>query len=429
MKVAVVGGGWAGLAAAVAAVQAGHEVTVFEASRQFGGRARRLEVALPGGGRSLLDNGQHIMIGAYLQTLRMLQAVGIEPAQAFVRLPLTLRFPEGNGLALPDWRAPLDAGWGILRAHGWSWTDRVALLQAATGWQFAGFSCAPGASVADLCRRLTPRVRAELIEPLCVAALNTPAERSSGQVFLRVIRDALFRGGHGRWGGSNLLLPRGDLGSLFPDAAVAWLQARGADVRTGQRVQSLAAADGGWKVDETRFDAVVLAAPPWDAARLVAGCGPGHSEWSEMANGLQHEAIATVYTAGGPSLPLPMLALRSTPAHPAQFVFDRAQLGGPAGVLAFVVSASRGERDLLQAQVLSQAQSLGWRVQPLQAVVERRATFACTPGVRRPPVRVAPGLVACGDYVAGPYPATLEGAVRSALEAVDALRPAARTAR
>jgi len=113
-----------------------------------------------------------------------------------------------------------------------------------------------------------------------------------------------------------------------------------------------------------------------------------------------------------------MLALRNTAAHPAQFVFDRGALGGPAGLLAFVVSASTGDRATVQAQVLAQAQAqLGLTLQPVQTVVEKRATFACTPGLQRPAQRIVPGLLACGDYVAGPYPATLEGAIRSGIEA------------
>jgi predicted NAD/FAD-dependent oxidoreductase len=96
-------------------------------------------------------------------------------------------------------------------------------------------------------------------------------------------------------------------------------------------------------------------------------------------------------------------------------VFDREQLGGPAGMLAFVVSASATERDALQAQVLAQAKrQLGEAsLRVLQTVVEKRATFACTPALLRPPAQIAPGLLACGDYVEGPYPATLEGAIRS----------------
>jgi predicted NAD/FAD-dependent oxidoreductase len=114
-----------------------------------------------------------------------------------------------------------------------------------------------------------------------------------------------------------------------------------------------------------------------------------------------------------------MLALRCTPDAPAQFVFDRGQLGGPAGLLAFVVSASDAEREVRQGQVLQQASTqLGLNLQAVQTVVEKRATFACTPDLQRPPQAIAPGLLACGDYVAGPYPATLEGAVRSGLQAV-----------
>ena len=132
---------------------------------------------------------------------------------------------------------------------------------------------------------------------------------------------------------------------------------------------------------------------------------------------LRFRAIATVYAeqpgAHGTLLPHPMLALRTRAGRPAQFVFDRAPLGGPAGVLAFVVSAFEGERAALEAQVLAQAaEDLGLRgLRVVQTVVEKRATFACTPGLARPPRRIAPGLLACGDYVAGPYPATREGAV------------------
>jgi hypothetical protein len=91
-------------------------------------------------------------------------------------------------------------------------------------------------------------------------------------------------------------------------------------------------------------------------------------------------------------------------------------------LLAFVVSASTLARDALQTQVLAQAQQqLGLNLQAVQTIVEKRATFACTPGLLRPALQIAPGLLACGDYVAGPYPATLEGAVRSAVAAVAAL--------
>ncbi|WP_029524018.1 hydroxysqualene dehydroxylase HpnE [Polaromonas glacialis] len=420
MKVAIVGAGWAGCAAAVEAARLGHQVTIFEASRTAGGRARRVMATL-NGLPVALDNGQHILIGAYAETLRLMKEVGVDEAASFLRLPLTMRFPDGSGLQLPDWPAPLDAVAGILNARGWSLADKLSLLRVALGWRLGGFSCSPGQSVSDLCSGLAPGPMAALIEPLCVSALNTPPGRASGQVFLRVMRDALFA----QSGGSNLLLPRADLSALLPDAALAWLDAHGGAQRLGVRVQAVSPAGPGWTVDSEAFDRVVLACPPNEAARLVQGSGVAAEAWMAQARGLPHEALTTVYAhAPEAGLRQPMLALRSSAAEPAQFVFDRAQLGGPAGLLAFVISASTGDSATLTAQVLAQAaRQLGLTdLRPVRTIVEKRATFACTPGLQRPAVHITDGLLACGDYLAGPYPATLEGAVRSGFEAARSLR-------
>ena len=417
------------MAAAIAHRQAGRQVTVFEAARTVGGRARAVPGVLPDGTAATLDNGQHILIGAYTESLRLMRLVGVDPTTALLRLPLTLQFPDGQGLQLPDLAPPLDALLGIVRAKGWGWQDKVALLRTATAWQLRGFRCAPHTSVADLCAPLTPRLMAEFIDPLCVSALNTPAREASGQVFLRVLQDSLFSGR----GGSNLLLPRTDLGALFPEAAMRWLVQQGGQVVTGQRIQRLVPLPRGrWQLAGTggaaqgseatdAFDHITLACPSWEAARLVEGLATtaglaAAARWSATANALRFEAITTVYAhASGARLPLPMLALRNTAEHPAQFVFDRGQLDGQQGLLAFVVSASDGDRALIEQQVLQQAAAqLGLPgLRPVQTVVEKRATFACTPGLQRPAMQVLPGLTACGDYVDGPYPATLEGAVLS----------------
>ncbi len=442
MKVAIVGAGWAGMAAAVAAVQAGHDATVFEAARAVGGRARALVCTLPDGTEATLDNGQHILIGAYTETLRLMRVVGLDPEALLLRQPLSLPFIDGTGLQTPPWAgqwpAPLDALAAIATARGWSWADRWSLMQASTGWQLRGFKCAPHTTVADLCRGVTPRVLHELIEPLCVSALNTPAAKASAQVFLKVLKDSLF----GIRGGSNLLLPRVDLASLFPAAAAAWASAPPTTERPGQarvhcgvRVDSLVWQAPHWLVNEEPFDKVIWATSASNAAEALeeyARSAPkpiayGMHYWAAAAAALHFEAIATVYAyAPGVRLPHAMLALRNSATEPAQFVFDRGQLGGPEGLLAFVVSASHGSRDELQASVMAQAasqlQALGGdRLQAVQTVIEKRATFACTPALPRPHHCIAPGLVAAGDYVYGPYPATLEGAVRSGLAAVQSL--------
>ncbi len=415
MRLAVVGAGWAGLACAVEAVRQGHAVTLFEAAPNVGGRARRVD-DMHG---MALDNGQHILIGAYAATLQLMRDVGVDPERVLLRLPLSLRFADGGGLQLPRLPAPLDLLAGIFRARGWTWRDKSALLRTAIGWRFKGFRCDASTTVAELCAGLTPRVMQELIEPLCVSALNTSVAQSSGQVFLRVLNDALFSGS----GGADLLLPRADLGALLPDAALAWLRAHAASLRIGQRVRAIASEAKAWRVDGEAFDRVVLACAPWDAARLVRASGLPAEAWCASTEALRFEAIATIYLRGATPLAEPMLALRSDPATaPAQFVFDKDRLCGLPGVLAMVVSANETPRELLETQALAQAAAqLGQAgLQVVQTVVEKRATFACTPGLARPPATIAPGLLACGDYVAGPYPATLEGAVLSGLAAARA---------
>jgi predicted NAD/FAD-binding protein len=266
----------------------------------------------------------------------------------------------------------------------------------------------------------------ELVEPLCVAALNTPMARASAQVFLRVLRDALFSGP----GSADLLLPRVPLSALLPDPARRWLLAAGAGCRMGHRVQTLARQGTGWAVDGEAFDGVVLACSANEAARLAQAIHPG---WSATTAGLRYEPIVTAYlTDSRLRLPQPMLALPAGRSAPAQFVFDLGQLGLSPGCFAFVVSgaapwlaagrAACGQAVLQQARSTFPGAFAGTDAEVLRHVAaERRATFACTPGLARPGMVIAPQLLAAGDYVAGPYPATLEGAVRSGQAAAHAL--------
>jgi hypothetical protein len=150
----------------------------------------------------------------------------------------------------------------VLAARHWPLADRLALLAAASGWLLRRFRCPPGWTVQQLCGHLPRPVLTELIDPLCVAALNTPMAQASAPVFLRVLRDALFSGR----GSADLLLPRAPLSDLLPAPAWRWLAAHGAALHTGQRVTGLQAVHGGWQVDGTPFDAVVLACSATEAA-------------------------------------------------------------------------------------------------------------------------------------------------------------------
>jgi len=456
----IVGAGWAGLAAAVSAVQQGWQVELFEAAAIAGGRARSLGAtpnALSRNNASQpptdnfshtldrdseaipLDNGQHILIGAYRDTLALMRQVGVAVEDVLHRMPLDVRFADGSGLALPNWPAPLNVLAGVARARGWTLRDKVQFLKACAQWQWASFSCDASWTVTKLCAesRVPARVMQTLIEPLCLSALNTPISRASAAVFLRVLHDALLGGA----GSSDLLVPRVDLGTLLPEPALRWLQARGAKVRLGHRITPEALEKLHAEcADNAAQRALLLACPPWEAARLAAAINP---TWAQGAAALQHEAIATVYLdckdPNFQGLARPMMALHSdgettatspTPtipatatAGPAQFIFDRGALTQQPGLLACVVSACVGTREALAAQVLQQVQQqLGLtQLSVVQTVVEKRATLAYTPQLQRPAAFIAPQLWACGDYVAGPYPSTLEGAVRSGQEVVTQL--------
>ena len=128
MKLAVVGGGWAGLAAAVRATEAGCHVTLFEMAPQLGGRARGVEVD-----GLALDNGQHILIGAYTRTLALMRTVGTEPGRLLLRQPLSLGYPDGRGLRLATGPAWLAFARGVAGCRGWTMRDKSSLLRAVTG--------------------------------------------------------------------------------------------------------------------------------------------------------------------------------------------------------------------------------------------------------------------------------------------------------
>jgi squalene-associated FAD-dependent desaturase len=413
-QLTIVGAGWAGLAAAVAATQAGWQVQLFEAANKAGGRARSLQQSFAG---KPLDNGQHILIGAYRDTLALMRAVGLNPDELLQRLPLDLRYANGQGVSLPDWPAPLNLLAGIGSARGWALKDKAGLIQAAWVWQRAKFECDLTWTVAQLCKAsgLSPRVTSQLIEPLCLSALNTPMHEASAAVFLRVLHDALLSGA----GSSDLLVPRLDLGALLPDACLQWLSAHGAEIHLAQRVSAT-------QVEELQHNAspVLLACPPWEAARLTADIAP---QWAEQCAALPHTAIATVYLhckdQPFTGLTQPMVALHCAPEAPAQFVFDKGALSGQKGLLAAVVSACALERDELTTQVQAQvSEQLGLhQLEIIQTVVEKRATLACKPMLDRPEPFVTHGLWACGDYILGPYPSTLEGAVRSGQQVVTQL--------
>lgn len=430
----VVGAGWSGLAAALALVDAGVAVTLLDAAPQPGGRARRVDVVL-GDRRYALDNGQHLLIGAYTHTLWLLRRVGIDPRRAFVRTPFALRYADGFVLQAARCPAPLHLAVALARARGLALAERRALAAWVASMRRARWPLASADRPAiELFDGHPDRLVERVWQPLCVAALNARLQQASAAVFLTVLRDALGADA----AASDLLLPRGDLSGLLPDAAIDALRI-GASVRLRTPVVALRPrAAGGWSV-QTRgeplaADAVVLALPPARAADLLEPIdGAPCAAEVALLRTVRTAPIATAYVRYAPHvrLPHPVYALRedATSERYGQWVFDRGALEpNCAGVLAVVISAAgvhlqRDRSDVGAAVARQLTAELGLPVPMATAILtEKHATIVPAPGLRRPAPRLpAPGLYLAGDAAASPYPSTIEGSVRAGRAAAAAL--------
>jgi squalene-associated FAD-dependent desaturase len=438
-SIAVIGGGWAGCAAAVELAKAGCSVSLFESTRTLGGRARG--VRLDG---QMLDNGQHILLGAYRDSLAMMRKVGIDTDEVLLRLPLQMRYPPGSGgmdFVAPRLPAPWHMLFALIRAKGLTKADKLALARFSTTARWMEWRLDQDCSVSELLERFdqTEQLIKLMWRPLCLAALNIPPERASAQIFLNVMRDSLGA----RRAASDMLLPRVNLTELFPQHAARFIEQHQGQVRYGANVDTLSQHGDGWRVTlagggtkaETAvhhdFDGIVLATPVSHAADLLDGLID-----TSMLKTLTYEPITTCYLRYSPAVRLaqPFFALidDADASEWGQFVFDRGQTDPTqAGLLAVVVSAADAavnqDQKILAGAIaaqLAKVLQIPQLAQPIwsKVISEKRATFSCTPGLARPAnASGLPGLVIAGDYTASHYPATLETAVRSGLSAAQHL--------
>lgn len=414
------------MAAAVELAGRGVPVTVFESARQLGGRARSIEA----GGNSL-DNGPHLLLGAYRDCLRLIAKVH-DGAPPLLRQPLELLIPGRFGLRAAALPAPLHLAWGLLTAQGLNWGERLAAARFMQAMQRRAFSLTQDTSVDALLgqERQPATARRYLWEPLCLAALNTPPSQASAQVFLHVLRDALAAGREA----SDMYLALTGFTQLFPAPAAEYVRRRGGEVRLSAPVRAISRQPEGFLLgtdsSQERFSHVICAVPPHRLATLATGL-PQLAEAAQAAANLRYQPIYTVYLQYPPATRLPRPLLGLDILGQTQWVFDRGPTHGQAGLLAAVISAEGGHEALghdalaaLASEAIARlldnpALTPSWS----QVVAEKRATFACTPGLPRPAqITPLPNLYLAGDYTASDYPATLESAVRSGIACARAIQ-------
>ena len=418
IHVAVIGGGYAGMAAAATLAEQRVPVTVFEAAGQLGGRARRVDYR-----DVALDNGLHILIGAYVETLRLIELVNPAHAQALLRLPLAWHVQDEFHLRAARLPAPLHLLIGLLRADGLSIAEKVSAARFLAALRATRFTLAQDISVELLLKQhsQSEKLRRVLWRPLCVAALNTPPAGASAQVFLNVLRDSLNAGRTA----SDLVLARVDLSALFPDPAATFVEQRGGKVLRSQRVTAIDPLAAGFEItannQRANFSHAICAISPHQVNAFLIGI-TALSEIATTIERLLYQPIHSVWLQypAPVKLPSPMLGLTRGLVH---WVFDRETLCGQRGLVGAVISAAGEHQDLTQEELGLRVhrelqEQVGALPDPLwtRVIAEKRATFACTPGVRRPP-QITPlgNFYLAGDYTASDYPATIESAVRSGI--------------
>jgi squalene-associated FAD-dependent desaturase len=392
VKVTVVGGGLAGLAAALDLVDAGHAVTVLEARPTLGGAVQTLPER-EGDPEPAPDNGQHIGLGCFTEYLRFLDRIGEGGSFLRTRLALPVIAEDGAVAAIEPRLASL------LRYRHLPARDRLRIPIVTARCRKA--RAEPGETFGALLRRFGASDAAidRFWDVFIRPALNLPCDEVDAEAGLFTVRTALL----GPRANSDLVLPTRPLGRMHGDAAGEALEAAGATVHTDVRVASL---------DEIDADAIVVAVPPGESARLLGEPEPA----------LEDSPIVSVHLWFDRALlDPPLAALLGSDAH---WVFDRGRLTGHAperGQYLTVVSSGVPEllevrgRELVERVAGQLTERLG-EAELLWSRVSREpyATVALRPGTVRPGVETSrPGVVRAGTWTDTGWPATMESAIRS----------------
>jgi hydroxysqualene dehydroxylase len=425
--VLILGGGVAGLSAAVAVAQAGLVPLVLEAANKPGGRARSFydrEFA------ETLDNGPHLFIGAYHGVFKLLETLGT--ADRFYRPPSVdyqfwSRQANWYRLRCPNWPAPLHLLAGVSGFLPLSWRERLTALRLGPAL-LADRTTLEEQTVSQWLHGHGQggAVFEQLWAPLCLAALNEPAGSANAALFAEVLSRSFFRDRQA----ATPLLPTLPLSKLIAEPARKFIEDRGGRLLSGQRVKKIiqtgrevvGVTTGQWSFSKPQ---AIITALPYDALSKLM------PEWADKVgfSRLSSAPIVSVHLSYDRPARLPA-ALIGLPFETSQWLFDRNiqhdRQGTDQGArLSVVMSGAYREvhwtknrllttvtADIERLQPgLSQASLLGARV-----IKERRATFSPWPqSSRQRPQTVTPwqNMAVAGDWTATNLPATLEGAVMS----------------
>jgi len=437
----IIGAGWSGLACAVTLADQGYKVCLLESNHQTGGRARKVRFKNFLADQSL-DNGQHIMLGAYHSSIALFKQLGIKTAEILQRqrLEFNMYSPENSliQLKVSFLPAPLHLLTALMKMKGLNRLERFIIIKMALKLTLTAYKLKDDISVSELLKKhsQTTKTIAALWEPLCLATMNTPIKYASAQVFLNVLKDSF----NNKNDDSDLLFFRQNLSRVFCEPAADFINQHGGMLKCGEKVTEISylspeltqnqASEFLIKTNKSFFKShtIVLATPAHISRQLLqrlsvqdllnkqALLKPAHASLD-----FQYEPICTIYLQYPASTRLPqqMVGLFNSKA---QWAIDRS-LTNQSGLIAVIISGP-GEHIQMTHKLIADTvhQELCLCVcnlPPLlnyQVITEKRATFSCRVNIEQQrPVNETniPGLFLAGDYTDTHYPSTLEGAIRS----------------
>lgn len=418
--VVVVGAGWAGLSCAFELAKAKQHVILIEAAPQIGGRARSIKFQ-----DYLIDNGQHIGLGAYHTLRALIKELGLDETQLFKILPLEIMTlgDQGLHLKLPNLPVPFNLLAGILTTKKISWATKLAMLKFAYKLQADKFKLQKDCSVLELLQNYhqSNELITNIWEPIALASMSTSIDKASAQIFCNVLQRSFGNSASD----SNWFLPAVDLSNLLPNYIAAYLQQIGNQVITQQHIKTLHFADErsvqvcssnqSWHANH-----VVLALAPWQTVNILSA----HHNLQETCAALQqlnYEPITTIYFQfpSKVQLPYPMFGMQNSIC---QWIFDRSFAAQP-DILSVVITGPTAikftDHDTLTTHILQEIlKHFPHLPTPIasKVICEKRAAFTCDVVSQkfRPQARTPiNNLWLSGDYIQNGLPATLEGALLS----------------
>lgn len=432
-KVVVLGAGYAGLAAAKELLLRGHDVTLIEGRALLGGRAHSFVDPKSG---LRLDNGQHILMGCYHETLDLLKQLGVgDRLFSPPRMVVPFLSPKGASTLAATAPAPFHLLSALLGYGELNTADKLSAIGLAVRMRL-GQKAREDESVEVWLKRWgqTPNMIRSLWDPLCIAALNEPIASASATLFATVIERSFLGGADD----SKILLSSVGLSELFAPEVKRLLEMCGGKLQVQSQVTALVFEGSRLKEIKMGEDSLlqpeaVVSALPWNVLR---GLLPAESKLSKACKQIEDAPIVSLHLwLDRRVLNEPFVGMLDSPVH---WVFSREHIHGadkdyPGHCITAVVS---GARDLVdktanELEELTLAElrrfipeAVGAKVLHRMVYKARSATFATTPDAE--PLR--PGAVTewsnlwlAGDWTDTGLPATIEGAVVSGNRAAAAV--------